>query len=176
MSWLLCRWDNHIEQSLEMPIKIHLPCWGKQDAKTLNVFIWPTWCHWNWLHDWWWRNQGVSGLFERSLRPSPLRWLLPNVLRHIRPRSICIIGGVFLFLLVVCMDVLIALVQFAGCLILIALCLGLFIMTLIMFCVITGSSVDPDDNGLLKTKAQKEAWRKEKLEKHKIDLWGGVWT
>ena len=68
------------------------------------------------------------------------------------------------------MDMLIALVQFAGCLILIALCLGLFIMTLIMFCVITGSSVDPDDNGLLKTKAQKEAWRKEKLEKHKIDL------
>ena len=95
---------------------------------------------------------------------------LPNVLRHNRPRSICIIGGVFLFLLVVVMDVLIALVQFAGCLILIALCLGLFIMTLIMFCVITGSSVDPDDNGLLKTKAQKEAWRKEKLEKHKIDL------
>ena len=30
--------------------------------------------------------------------PSPLRWHLPNVLRHIRPRSICIIGGVFLFL------------------------------------------------------------------------------
>ena len=68
------------------------------------------------------------------------------------------------------MDMLIALAQFAGCLILIALCLGLFIMTLIMFCVITGSSVDPDDNGLLKTKAQKEVWRKEKLEKHKIDL------
>ena len=30
---------------------------------------------------------------------------LPDVLRHIKPRSICIIGGVFLFLLVVRMDV-----------------------------------------------------------------------
>ena len=55
------------------------------------------------------------------------------------------------------MDVLIAFAQVAGCLILIALCLCLFIFVLILSCVITGSSVDPDDNGLLKTKAQKEA-------------------
>ena len=68
------------------------------------------------------------------------------------------------------MDVLIAFAQIAGCLLLIALCLGLFIFILILCCIITGSSVDPDDNGLLKAKAQKEAWRKEKLEKHKIDL------
>lgn len=68
------------------------------------------------------------------------------------------------------MDVLIAFAQVAGCLILIALCLCLFIFVLILSCVIAGSSVDPDDNGLLKTKTQKEAWRKEKLEKHKIDL------
>ena len=40
----------------------------------------------------------MSGLHERSLRPSPLRWHLPNVLRHIRPCSICIIGGVFFYL------------------------------------------------------------------------------
>ena len=40
----------------------------------------------------------MSGLFERSLRPSPLRWLLPNVLRHIEPHYILDIGGVsFLF-------------------------------------------------------------------------------
>ena len=68
------------------------------------------------------------------------------------------------------MEVLIAFAQVAGCLVLIALCLGLFIFVLILCCIITGSSVDPDDNGLLKTKAQKEAWRKEKLEKHKIEL------
>jgi len=38
----------------------------KSNAPILNVFIWPTWCDWNRLHGWWWRNQGVSGLFERS--------------------------------------------------------------------------------------------------------------
>ena len=68
------------------------------------------------------------------------------------------------------MDVLIAFAQIAVCLLLIFLCLGLFISILILCCIISGSSVDPDDNGLLKTKAQKEAWRKEKLEKYKIDL------
>ena len=40
-------------------------------------------------------------MFERSLRPSPLRWHLPNVLRHIKPRRILDVGGVFLFLLVI---------------------------------------------------------------------------
>ena len=68
------------------------------------------------------------------------------------------------------MDMLIAFAQVAGCLLLIAICLGLLIFILILCCIVTGSSVDPDDNGLLKTKAKKEAWRKEKLEKHKIDL------
>ena len=41
--------------------------------------------------------------------------------------------------------------------------LPVFFFTLIVFCVITGSSVDPDDNGLLKTKKQKEVWRNQKL-------------
>lgn len=103
MSWLLCRWDNHIEQSLEMPIKRHLPCWGNPHAPILIMFIRPTRCDWDRLHGWRWRNQSVSGLFERSLRPSPLRWHLPNVLRHIRPRWDNKLGGVFLFLLVVVM-------------------------------------------------------------------------
>lgn len=42
-----------------------------------------------------------------------------------------------------------------------------FFILLIVFCVVTGSSVDPDDNGLLKSKAQKEAWRQEKLKRLK---------
>lgn len=41
----------------------------------------------------------------------------------------------------------------------------LFFFLVILFCVVTGSSVDPDDNGLLKSKEQKEAWRQEKLKK-----------
>ena len=44
----------------------------------------------------------------------------------------------------------------------------LFFFLVILSCIITGSSVDPDDNGLLKSKEQKEAWRKEKLKK--LDL------
>ena len=44
----------------------------------------------------------------------------------------------------------------------------LFFLLVILSCVVTGSSVDPDDNGLLKSKEQKEAWRQEKLKK--LDL------
>lgn len=73
------------------------------------------------------------------------------------------------------MELLIAFTQIAGCLLLIALCLGLFIAVVVLWSVITGSSVDPDDNGLLKTKSQKEAWRKEKTEKYKIDRRGDTW-
>ena len=41
----------------------------------------------------------------------------------------------------------------------------LFFLLVILSCIVTGSSVDPDDNGLLKSKGQKEAWRQEKLKK-----------
>ena len=41
-------------------------------------------------------------------------------------------------------------------------------LLIILSCIVTGSSVDPDDNGLLKSKEQKEAWRQEKLKK--LDL------
>lgn len=50
------------------------------------------------------------------------------------------------------------------------LVIPVFFSIVILFCIITGSSVDPDDNGLLKTKKQKEEWRKEKLAKHNIEL------
>ena len=40
-----------------------------------------------------------------------------------------------------------------------------FFLLIILSCIVTGSSVDPDDNGLLKSKEQKEAWRQEKLKK-----------
>ena len=43
-----------------------------------------------------------------------------------------------------------------------------FFLLIILSCIVTGSSVDPDDNGLLKSKEQKEAWRQEKLKK--LDL------
>ena len=45
-----------------------------------------------------------------------------------------------------------------------------FFIMVILSCIITGSGVDPDDNGLLKTREQKEKWRKEKLAKHNIEL------
>jgi hypothetical protein len=41
----------------------------------------------------------------------------------------------------------------------------LFFFLVILSCIVRGSSVDPDDNGLLKSKEQKEAWRQEKLKK-----------
>lgn len=39
----------------------------------------------------------------------------------------------------------------------------LFFFVVLVSCIITGSNVDPDDNGLLKSKKQKEEWRKQKL-------------
>ena len=39
----------------------------------------------------------------------------------------------------------------------------LFFFVVIVSCIITGSNVDPDDNGLLKSKKQKEEWRQQKL-------------
>ena len=45
------------------------------------------------------------------------------------------------------------------------ICIPLFFILVLASCIITGSSVDPDDNGLLKSKEQKEAWRQEKLKK-----------
>ncbi|HAV5485940.1 TPA: hypothetical protein JI063_14115 [Acinetobacter baumannii] len=50
------------------------------------------------------------------------------------------------------------------------LVIPVFFSIVILFCIITGSSVDPDDNGLLKTREQKEKWRKEKLAKNNIEL------
>lgn len=57
-------------------------------------------------------------------------------------------------------------------LIILAIIVGapVFFIIVILFCIITGSSVDPDDNGLLKTRKQKEKWRKEKLAKLNIEL------
>ena len=43
--------------------------------------------------------------------------------------------------------------------------LPLIIMLIIAWCIITGSDVDPDDNGLLKSKEAKEKRRQEKLKK-----------
>ena len=54
------------------------------------------------------------------------------------------------------MEVLIAFAQVLGCLLIIAFSLAIFIIILILSSIITGSSVDPDDNGLLKTREQKE--------------------
>ena len=71
------------------------------------------------------------------------------------------------------MDVLIAFAQIAGCLLLIALCLGLFVFILILCCIITGSSVDPDDNGLLRSKEAKEKWREKKLKHISKEGWDG---
>ena len=68
------------------------------------------------------------------------------------------------------MEVLIVFAQVLGCLLIIAFSLAIFIIILILSSIITGSSVDPDDNGLLKTREQKEKWRKEKLAKHNIEL------
>ena len=51
---------------------------------------------------------------------------------------------------------------------LVVVCVLAFFILVILSCVVTGSSVDPDDNGLLKSKEQKEAWRQEKLKK--LDL------
>ena len=38
-----------------------------------------------------------------------------------------------------------------------------FFITLIFLCAARGSNIDPDDNGLFKSKKNKEAWRQEKM-------------
>ena len=38
-----------------------------------------------------------------------------------------------------------------------------FFITLIFLCASKGSNIDPDDNGLFKSKKKKEAWRQEKM-------------
>ena len=48
---------------------------------------------------------------------------------------------------------------------LVVVCVPVFFILVILSCIVTGSSVDPDDNGLLKSKEQKEACRQEKLKK-----------
>lgn len=68
------------------------------------------------------------------------------------------------------MEILLGLAQVIGAMMLIAFGLALFIVIVLLSSIITGSSVDPDDNGLLKSKSQKEKWRQEKLAKHKIEL------
>lgn len=50
---------------------------------------------------------------------------------------------------------------------LIVLGLPIIVMLIIAWGIITGSNVDPDDNGLLKSKEAKEKWRQEKLKKFK---------
>ena len=47
------------------------------------------------------------------------------------------------------------------CLIII-LAVPTFFIILIFLCIASGSSVDPDDNGLFKSKKNKEAWKQEK--------------
>ena len=60
---------------------------------------------------------------------------------------------------------LLTMLEFIILVILIVLGLPLIIMLIIAWCIITGSDVDPDDNGLLKSKYAKEKWRQEKLKK-----------
>ena len=60
---------------------------------------------------------------------------------------------------------LLTMLEFIILAILIVLGLPLIIMFIIAWCIITGSAVDPDDNGLLKSKEAKEKWRQEKLKK-----------
>ena len=38
-----------------------------------------------------------------------------------------------------------------------------FFITLIFLCAARGSNIDPDDNGLFKSKKKKEAWKQEKM-------------
>ena len=55
--------------------------------------------------------------------------------------------------------------EFILLVLLIMLGLPVVVMLIIAWCIITGSDVDPDDNGLLKSKEAKEKWRQEKLKK-----------
>ena len=45
--------------------------------------------------------------------------------------------------------------------------LPVVVMLIIAWCIISGSNVDPDDNGLLKSKEAKEKWQQKKLKKFK---------
>ena len=53
--------------------------------------------------------------------------------------------------------------EFIILVLLIVLGLPVVVMLIIVWCIISGSNVDPDDNGLLKSKEAKEKWRREKL-------------
>lgn len=55
--------------------------------------------------------------------------------------------------------------EFIILVLLIVLGLPVVVMLIIAWCIISGSNVDPDDNGLLKSKEAKEKWRQEKLKK-----------
>lgn len=53
--------------------------------------------------------------------------------------------------------------EFIISVLLIVLGLPVVVILIIAWCIISGSNVDPDDNGLLKSKEAKEKWRREKL-------------
>ena len=57
--------------------------------------------------------------------------------------------------------------EFIILVLLIVLGLPVVVMLIIAWCIISGSNVDPDDNGLLKSKEAKEKWRQKKLKKFK---------
>ena len=60
---------------------------------------------------------------------------------------------------------LLCMLEFIILVLLIVLGLPVVVMLIIAWCIITGSDVDPDDNGLLKSKEAKEKWRQERLKK-----------
>ena len=53
---------------------------------------------------------------------------------------------------------------------LIVLVLPVVVMLIIAWCIISGSNVDPDDNGLLKSKEAKEKWRQRNLKNLRIQI------
>lgn len=62
---------------------------------------------------------------------------------------------------------LLPMLEFKISVLLIVLGLPVVVMLIIAWCIISGSNVDPDDNGLLKSKEAKEKWRQKKLKKFK---------
>ena len=62
---------------------------------------------------------------------------------------------------------LLPMLEFILSVLLIVLGLPVVVMLIIAWCIISGSNVDPDDNGLLKSKEAKEKWRQKKLKKFK---------
>lgn len=52
--------------------------------------------------------------------------------------------------------------------IIVEFCLIPFILLVILEGVLFGSSVDPDDNGILRSKAQQEKYRQKKLKKMRL--------